>query len=95
MKKYNFTNGWSLLLLTMLTVAHVHAQAPTIQDCLGAIPICQPVYREDKVANGMGSYPNEITRAISCLEDERNAIWYTFTVNNTGNFGFTLTPNDL
>ena len=95
MKKYNFTNGWSLLLLTMLTVAHVHAQAPTIQDCLGAIPICQPVYREDKVANGMGNYPNEITRAISCLEDERNAIWYTFTVNNTGNFGFTLTPNDL
>ncbi|NJL76503.1 MAG: T9SS type B sorting domain-containing protein, partial [Saprospiraceae bacterium] len=95
MKKYNLMNGWSLFLLAFSTIANVQAQAPTIQDCLGAIPICQPVYREDKVVNGMGNYPNEITFAISCLEDERNAIWYTFTVNNTGNFGFTLTPNNL
>jgi gliding motility-associated-like protein len=71
------------------------SQIPTIQDCLGAIPICEPIYREDKVPNGMGNYPDEINRTISCLEDERNAIWYTFTVNETGNFGFVLIPNDI
>ncbi|MEL6945729.1 MAG: hypothetical protein AAFO82_23990, partial [Bacteroidota bacterium] len=78
----------------LLLCLNLSAQTPTIQDCLGAIPICEPIYHEDKVANGEGNYPNEISNAISCLADERNAIWYTFTVNETGDFGFILTPND-
>jgi len=94
-KMMKFTSVVLNTIILLILAVQAYAQTPTIQDCLGAIPICQPVYKEDKVANGMGNYPNEITRAISCLEDERNAIWYTFTVNNTGNFGFTLIPNDL
>ncbi|MEM9884981.1 MAG: gliding motility-associated C-terminal domain-containing protein [Bacteroidota bacterium] len=82
------------VLALLCSVFNAHAQTPTIQDCLGAIPICEPIYREDKVANGMGNYPDEISNAISCLADERNAIWYTFTVNKTGDFGFILTPNN-
>ncbi|MEM1324663.1 MAG: gliding motility-associated C-terminal domain-containing protein [Bacteroidota bacterium] len=78
----------------LLCALHTAAQTPTIQDCLGAIPICEPIYYEDQVVDGMGNYPNEISNAISCLADERNAIWYTFTVNETGDFGFILTAND-
>lgn len=89
-------NSLPLLVVAglLLSALHLHAQTPTIQDCLGAIPICEPIYYEDQVANGMGNYPDEINNAISCLADERNAIWYTFTVNETGNFGFILTAND-
>ncbi|MEM6699900.1 MAG: hypothetical protein AAF599_15965, partial [Bacteroidota bacterium] len=83
-----------VVAVMLLLSLNLSAQTPTIQDCLGAIPICEPIYREDKVANGEGNYPNEISNAISCLADERNAIWYTFTVNETGDFGFILTPND-
>ncbi|MEM9846594.1 MAG: hypothetical protein AAF847_01800 [Bacteroidota bacterium] len=82
------------VLIFLCCFSNLCAQTPTIQDCLGAIPICEPIYREDKVANGMGNYPDEINNAISCLADERNAIWYTFTVNKTGDFGFVLVPND-
>lgn len=81
-----------MLLLTAATLS-LYGQTPTIQDCLGAIPICQPVYREAQAPSGMGNYPDEINSSISCLADERNAIWYTFTVAATGNFGFTLVPN--
>lgn len=83
----------AIILLPILTP--LLAQVPTIQDCLGAIPICQPIYTEDKVANGFGNYTDEINRDISCLAHEENAIWYTFTVNETGDFGFVLTPNSL
>lgn len=69
------------------------AQAPTIQDCLGAIPICQQVYSESRVLAGDGNYPNEINPDISCTDVEDYSIWYTFTVNESGNFGFVLTPN--
>ncbi len=85
----------SLIMAGFLLPFSALAQVPTIQDCLGAIPICQPIYTEDKVASGFGNYTDEIDRNISCLAHEENAIWYTFTVNETGNFGFILTPNDL
>ncbi len=84
-------------ILTLLLIPAAYAliaQTPTIQDCLGAIPICQEVYQETQAPVGMGNYPDEINPAISCLADERNAIWYTFTVSESGNFGFILTPND-
>ena len=73
-----------------------NAQVPTIQDCLGALPVCQNVYSESRSPSGEGNYTNEIFTGTSCLNDgETNSIWYTFKVNKTGNFGFLITPNDL
>ncbi len=75
------------------------AQVPTIQDCLGAIPICTEIYTETVVANGSGNFPNEINSfsigGHCCMSPEASPIWYTFTVNQTGDFGFTLTPNSI
>ena len=77
----------------------VFAQTPTVQDCLGAIPICAQVYTETTSPSGSGNYPNEIfgtsQGGICCMDNELNSIWYTFTVNQSGDFGFTLTPNNL
>ena len=75
------------------------AQVPTVQDCLGAIPICTEIYTETTSPSGVGNYPNEIfgtsQGGICCMDNEINSIWYTFTVNQSGNFGFVLTPNDI
>ena len=69
-----------LLFFTLLLTA----QTPTVQDCLGAIPICQPVYTENQVLPGDGNYPNEVSSSISCLDGEDFSIWYTFTVQESG-----------
>ena len=75
------------------------SQTPTVQDCLGAIPICEEIYSESNSPVGQGNYTNEILGWTSggacCMNSEDNSIWYTFTVNQSGNFGFTLTPNNI
>ena len=78
----------------LLSALLLTAQAPTVQDCLGAIPICQPVYTENQVLPGGGNYPNEVNSSISCVDGEDYSIWYTFTVQESGQFGFVLTPNN-
>lgn len=90
----------TLLFLIFLSFGNsVLAQTPTVQDCLGAIPICAQTYTETTSPSGVGNYPNEINGTsqggICCMDNEINSIWYTFTVNQSGLFGFTLTPNDL
>ena len=88
----------SQILLTTAVVVSLFGntigQLPTYQDCLGAIPICQEIYYESQLPNGSGNYPNEVNPLISCTAGEIQAIWYTFTVNEDGNFGFNLTPNN-
>ncbi len=77
---------------------YVLAQTPTVQDCLGAIPVCAQIYTENTSPSGTGNYPNEINGTsqggICCMDNEINSIWYTFTVDQSGLFGFTLTPNN-
>jgi gliding motility-associated-like protein len=87
-----------LSFVICLSCFSLFAQKPTIQDCLGAIPICTEVYEEADSPTGDGNYHNEINGShiggTSCMAAELNSIWYTFTVNNSGDFGFVLTPND-
>jgi len=80
-------------LALFLSVA-AKAQTPTAQDCLGAIPVCQPVYMENTSPSGDGNYDNEINMNISCTS-ELNSIWYVFTVNQNGSLGFLITPNNI
>ncbi|MCE2773595.1 MAG: hypothetical protein LW750_09185, partial [Bacteroidetes bacterium] len=84
-----------LLFLPMWIVTGLFAQTPTNQDCLAAIPICQNVYSTQQSYSGTGNYPNEINSNISCLgTGELNSVWYTFTVQQSGNLNFTITPNN-
>ena len=69
-------------------------QNPTIQDCLGAIPVCQEMYMEQNSPVGDGNFNNEINVGISCTAGELNSIWYTFTAQSSGQLGFIITPND-
>jgi len=68
-------------------------QTPTVQDCAGAIPICQDIYHENNSFSGTGNYPNEINYPQSCTY-ETYSVWYTFQAQTSGNFSFILTPNN-
>jgi gliding motility-associated-like protein len=102
MAKLNLTSKKktiSLFLLIFSSLAnYTFAQTPTVQDCLGAIPICAQTYTETTSPSGSGNYPNEVNGTsqggICCMDNELNSIWYTFTVNQSGLFGFALTPNN-
>src|SRR5207253_979931 len=50
---------------------------PNVQDCPGAIPICQNVYSTTVSYSGEGNIPGEISSSISCLgSGEKNDVWY-------------------
>ena len=86
------------LSLGFLLVFNYAIGQPTNQDCAGAVSICEPIYVENTSPRGMGNVPNEIFSYRDggwvCMADERNSIWYRFTVNNDGDFGFLIEPND-
>ncbi len=86
---------YSSLFAIFVCVFIAKAQTPTIQDCLGAIPVCQQIYMEDISAIGSGNFTNEINTGISCTAGELNSIWYIFTANEDGELGFVITPNNL
>lgn len=81
--------------LVFLAPGVIYAQIPNNQDCLAAIPICQNVYSTTVSYSGEGNYPNEINNGSSCLgSGELNDVWYTFTVQQSGNLNFLITPNN-
>ncbi|MBX2870713.1 MAG: hypothetical protein KTR30_01395, partial [Saprospiraceae bacterium] len=82
------------LFCVLFYQSYLLGQTPTVQDCLGAIPVCQEVYSEMNSPSGDGNFNNEINTSISCTAGELNSIWYTFTVNEAGFLGFVITPND-
>ncbi|HIF14930.1 MAG TPA: PKD domain-containing protein, partial [Bacteroidetes bacterium] len=68
--------------------------APTEQDCLGAIPVCQSTYNQTMSYSGTGNYANEINYQTSCLgEGEKNNSWYIFNIQQSGDLCFSITPN--
>ncbi len=78
-----------------------YAQMPTVQDCMGAIPVCQDIYVEENSYYGSGNYPNEIYNPTgdctydcpgSCLDGEQNSVWYIFTVQVAGLLRMTIDP---
>ena len=77
--------------LFFISVKSSFAQVPTPQDCLGAIPICQNIYTTGNSYLGSGNYPGEICPG-TCLTGEINSTWMTFTVQQSGNLNFTITP---
>lgn len=82
-----------VLLAGIFPFNRIQAQEPSIQDCLGAIPVCQQIYEETNAPIGNGNVFDFVS-LDNCTEGENNSIWYTFTVDNSGQFGFLLTPNN-
>jgi len=85
-----------LLILSLIIVSCGYSQS--VQDCIGAIPICQSTYNEVNAYSGIGNVldyygtgsclPNNL-----CLTSETNSVWYTFQVQTSGVLDFRLTPN--
>lgn len=84
-----------ILFLTSYS-SRLIAQIPTVQDCLGAIPVCQDIYVQPIVYGGQGAYPNEIngsqTCPRSCMDGETNSIWYVISVKTGGMLRFVISP---
>lgn len=69
---------------------------PTVQDCPGAIPVCQRQFTQNPSFQGSGNIPGEINAASAteCLQvGERNDVWYTLNVASAGQLCFSITPN--
>lgn len=86
-----------LLCFIALLTNPCQAQPPTVQDCMGAIPICRDQYHEPSPYqwSGNGNYTNEIYRYLDCYTPEDNGVWYVFTAQKTGYLRFTITPDNM
>ncbi len=84
------------VIFILITGVFGRAQVPTIQDCLGAIPVCTGFYNQPLVPLGSGNYPNEINPnqscPRSCMDGETNSIWYVISVQTSGMLSFVITP---
>ena len=90
----NYKNLQFIVFFLLIAVNNLFAQIPTMQDCMGAIPICNDTYHEENAYSGEGNYTGEINGNISCLGGELNDVWYVFTVQTNGNLNFSIVPND-
>ncbi len=92
----NCKRYFSLVILFLSSAGTLYAQVPTIQDCLGAIPVCTGFYDQPLVPLGSGNYPNEINPnqscPRSCMDGETNTIWYVISVQSSGLLRFVITP---
>lgn len=102
MKAFTLMQKIALLTLMLSVSSAITAQVPTVQDCLGAIPVCQDIYIEENTYVGTGNYPNEIYEPPgqctgycpnSCMDGEQNSVWYVFTVQQSGNLRLTIDPD--
>ncbi|HPR25074.1 T9SS type A sorting domain-containing protein [Lentimicrobium sp.] len=92
-------NRPGLLLTVVFAIffsGYAWSQVPTIQDCLGAIPVCTGFYDQPLVPLGSGNYPDEINPnqscPRSCMDGETNTIWYVISVQTSGMLRFVITP---
>ncbi len=103
-KKLNFLHKFLTILslfsfLFYFSSAKLVAQSPTVQDCLGAIPICQDVYVEPspyQFYGTNGNYLNEIfgVSGENCVTTEANGMWYSFKVSQSGALRFSITGDN-
>lgn len=93
----NLINRATLISFLFLLFTQVtQAQIPTTQDCLGAIAVCDYIYIEETTATGNGNYveiPNGGSNCPNhCMDGEHNSRWYIWTVVESGNLRFEITP---
>jgi hypothetical protein len=82
-----------LCLFTLLLFTPNVSFSQSNQDCLGAIPVCQNTYTQSSSFSGYGSTQEVFNTCLA--SQEQASVWYKFTVQVGGTFGFTLnTLND-
>ncbi|OFX55436.1 MAG: hypothetical protein A2046_12515 [Bacteroidetes bacterium GWA2_30_7] len=93
-------SGTAVVECTSLNCLGIATCDPTLgdsiyQDCIGAIPVCQNYLCQENSFSGTGTITTEINSGPSCLNSgEKNDAWYTLTVSQSGNLGFTIIPNN-
>lgn len=91
----SFRTLYALFIPLALCSLVSKAQTPTEQDCLGAIPICDFIWSTGSSTLGSGNYLNEIGPGTCLTAGELNSTWFVFTVIESGDLAFTITPVDL
>ncbi len=99
---YRFFRCYIITVLVLIgagALAQQHAPPPppTVQDCAGAIPVCQPVYTTTTSYTGHGNvYPEIRSNGVCplCMDGEKNDVFYIITVQTGGLLKFKLTPNN-
>lgn len=93
---HNFPGLAIAFAIIFISGQTARSQVPTVQDCLGAIPVCAYQYVQPLSFQGTGNYPNEInagqTCPRSCMDGEKNSVWYVISVKTGGMLSFVITP---
>ena len=91
-----------VLQLLFITFSLQSIGQSTVQDCAGAIPLCNYKYSELNSYQGIGNDTMEFADTNTCYgisgstnDVEVNSVWYKFTAIGSGNVAFTITPNNL
>lgn len=84
----SFTTG-NFNICVRQSVMPIGNQTGPEQDCVGAIPLCNSAY------SYAGSYLNhgsiqDVSTSSCLLSGETNSVWYVFTAQTAGTFGFTI-----
>jgi hypothetical protein len=78
---------WQTPLGKMDSLSRIMVTGPE-QNCSDAIPVCAQTYTQSTSYTGGGTI-SEVKNC--CLKSgEKNSVWYVFTTQTTGNFGFTI-----
>lgn len=67
--------------------------APNVNDCLGAINMCDGYFYEENAPTGNGNYSDQLPFNGCQMTTVANMGWYQLTVETSGILNFTLTPN--
>jgi gliding motility-associated-like protein len=65
------------------------AQSLPESDCINAIPVCQQTYTYTNSPPDFGQ-TQELTNNTCLLNNEQKTVWFIFTVQQSGTFGFTV-----
>lgn len=81
-----------IIVILLFSATLVRAQG-NVQDCVGAIPVCQTQISNPTAYTGPGNVPNEINTTTSCIGGgETNSVWYALTIQTAGDLSFLLSP---
>jgi len=99
---YRSTFAFAMFFLALIGTTKSFAQV-SVQECNGAIPVCDSIYFEGQSYVGEGNIvdvPSTGGPANTCLgqsfasgQAEINSVWYQFSVLQTGTFEMDIIPN--
>lgn len=79
-----------IVLLMFFSIASSAQITGPEQDCIGATPLCNPVYMQNISYQGAGEI-EDLPDGTSCLEnEENNSVWFTFEIADSGVLEFVI-----